>query len=214
LRRFTFVPAVAILVLAAAGQNAVAKDFSGRIVYGQRYADPKTGSALKELGGQPLDLQQIYEIDGRNYRAFNEHGRLVQLYRNDENAYYAVWKGEVTKRDASQEEPRVLAIRNASETAIVLGRKCRRVDIETNRGVDTYYFDPAGPRVSAKAFHRHAFGGWDRYLEAAGGALPLKMIIRNSVFVATIEATSIADLKFGPDDFRLESAMRGRTPAK
>jgi hypothetical protein len=200
----------AMMVVTLTAAVATGKEFSGRITYVQRYANPQTGAELKDLGGEPLDREQIYEIDGRNYRSFNEHGRLIQLYRAEENAYYFVRRGEPIKRDAAEEIAPVLGVRQVGETVTVLGRRCRRIDIETSLGTDTFYFDPAGPRVDPTAFRQHALGGWNRYLEGTGGALALKMILRNSAFVVTIEATSIAQASFAVSDFQLVSAMRGR----
>ncbi len=206
---------VLFLLLALAAQPNVgpAKLFSGRIVLTQRFEDPKTHAALSTFNGHKLDALQRYEIAGNNYRSFNEAGLLVQLYRGDENVYYSVSAGKPQPRDAGKPTYSVRVIRRSSETQTVLGRKCRRIDVETDDGaVTTYYFDPDGPRVDVKAFRRHAFGGWNRYLEATDGALSLRTIVHHPEFTFTLDAVSIEEVAFRPADFELATALAGGKP--
>ena len=100
---------------------------------------------------------------------------MLELFRAEDHLFRSYIFGEVTERDASEELSPVVSVRPAPGTVRVLERTCRGVVIEHPEGTDTSFFDPKGPRVDPAAFARHAYGAWNRYLDAAKGALALKM---------------------------------------
>lgn len=153
--------------------------------------------------GQMLGTEQEYFISGANYKSVL-NGNMVkeQLYLGAENKLYSVM--------ANKPEPQIIDASNASEEVTgsevtkskdkIVGVKCKKLVVQTNKGSTTYWFSPKYA-VDPALYQGHKFGGW-YYMLSQTKAVPLKIVMETPQFVLTSEAISIEEMDLRKDMFQ------------
>jgi hypothetical protein len=196
-------PLYALLWLAGtpAGPGA---EFGGCIVYENEY---------QTLAGETLYYavkpKNWFYIQGNNFKLYDRHKQLQELYLGDANALYAFPKGQPQRVADTARRP-VPATRTClPTTATILGYRCHLLRL-TEGKVATLVFYAPELRVSVAAFSRCPAPGWYELLQATDGALPLRTITVDAQHdvSATREAIAIAPMLLTATDFTATAPAR------
>ena len=189
--------------------NRKNETFTGKIVYENTF----TNSRHKDVTNRMAPFygkQNNYFISGGNYKAYNENNDLLFLYNGSTNIYYNWELGKKTavKFNAEMGATKKWEIKTRSEIDIICGYECASIEVKTEAGTTIYFFTPL-IRVDETAFAKHNLGGWNLYLKATNGALPLKYIITDaSGNVRTTIAREVTKLNLTQKDFDLAGDIR------
>lgn len=101
----------------------------------------------------------------------------------------------------------ILSIVHGTKDTIILGRTCKSIVITETKATTTYYYDPT-LKVNKDNFKKHDLGNYNRYLQEANGALPIKYIVTNKMFIWDAEATKIEEMALTDKDFELSDDIK------
>jgi hypothetical protein len=183
--------------------------FTGKIIYKYSYTDLQ-GKDISGKMAPILGREQHYFIDNKNYRALNERGQYIQLYTSATNTYYYFRGQAVQKIDASTPTSKKVIITKSPKKEKIAGFDCIALQMETDNSTIVYYYSEK-VKIDPKTYAKHHFGEWNRYLEASGGALPLKFVMTDHtnkyIWISTASEVNKkellpADFKF-PDGYKL-----------
>ncbi|MGI4875738.1 MAG: hypothetical protein ACRYFX_31665 [Janthinobacterium lividum] len=178
--------------------------FGGRIVYENEF---------QTLAGETLYFavkpKNWLYIQGNNFKFYDRHQKMQQLYLGHENRFYRFEKGQAvrvtdTAHPVAQAVPTYL-----TTTATILGYRCQTLQLAQG-GVSTLVYYSPQVRVKAAAFSRCPAPGWFALLQATGGALPLRTIavdVEHDV-TSTSEAISIQTMPLAAADFTITAPAR------
>ncbi|MGB4397885.1 MAG: DUF4412 domain-containing protein [Daejeonella sp.] len=155
------------------------------------------------VSASSLGREQHYFVDDSNYKSYDEKNNLTQLYDSRSNTYYGFWKDKTAHRiDAMTRTSQQYQVTRLKQKETILGYECETIQVITDESTTIYYYSPQ-LRIDHKAFSKHNFGDWNRYLEATNGALALKYKITNHKkgYVWTVLATKIIRMTLKAGDF-------------
>src|SRR5262245_57765163 len=193
---------LALLVVVLTSFKSDKNYFVGMILYKNAYTDLK-GNNIMERIAPFVCREQHYFIDGKNYKAYDEHNNWVQLYNSATNTYYYFNKDKTaTRYDGATVTSQNFVVTKLDTTEKIAGYDCQAIQVERDNSTTIYFFRPA-IKTDARAFSRHHFGEWNRYLETTGGALSLKFIMKDhkNGYIWTSTATEVKSLKLEARDF-------------
>lgn len=203
-----FVALIGLIVLSAF--NGAPRYFTGRIDFVYSFQDAQGKDITAQMAALVGGGQQ-YFVDEGNYKSFTDKGRFQQLYRSDSNIYYQGLPDQsIRKIDASSGASQVFTVKKLADHETIAGYDCEAVEINTDDGTTTYYYSEK-IKLNPSLYKRHAFGDWNRILEATGGALPLKfeMInMRQGFIVWTATATSVKAGRVSGKEFEVPEGNR------
>ena len=182
--------------------------FVGHIVYKNMFFTP-TGIDITDKLSEMMGKEQNYYIKSNNYKSvFNGSAMSMQLYNGFENKCYIIFPNKTGQEiDASVVSDSILSIEHISEDTLLLGRKCKKLVIKSSQSITIYYYDP-NLQVDKKQYIKHEFGNWNRYLEETNGALPIKYVVKNSIFIWDSEAVKIEEMNLMDSDFKLSGEIK------
>ncbi len=191
-----------LLVLSLISLKIESPFFTGKILYHNLFVDLKGNNITDKLAPY-LGREQHYFTDGKNYKATDEQGNWVQLYNSESNIYYSFNKDKTAQKiDASIQTGEKYIITKLNQREKIAGYDCNILQITSDKDTTLYYYSSA-IKIDSKAYAKHNFGGWNKYLEATDGALPLKFIITDSKngYVWTAIATQVTKMTLTAKDF-------------
>lgn len=197
---------VPFLLTSFGSDNAL---FVGKILYHNTFADLK-GNDITDKMAPFMGREQRYFIDAHHYKSYNEQNQLIQLYNSEDNHYYFVGKDKTAQLiDGSMSTSTRCVVTKLNRQEKVAGYACNALQIETDNTTTVYFYSPA-IRTNPKTYARHAFGEWNKLMEATDGGLPLKFIMtdRKNGFVYTAIATEVSSQTFSTDDFKLPTDIK------
>ncbi|MFT3703872.1 MAG: hypothetical protein QM802_16020 [Agriterribacter sp.] len=204
-----------ILLLSLYYTAAYTQNFSGKIVYSNTFKDLQgkdAGARMEAFFGK----EAHYFINDSNYKAYDQDQRLLYLYNASTNTYYSSMPGktELNKIDAGKKSDEKYQLAKMPETATICGYECISIQEKTASATTLYFFSP-NIKVNKTAFQQHAYGNWNGYLEASGGALPLKIIYTDTKngFVWTATATTVQPMRLAATDFDVTSQIKTKPAA-
>ena len=178
--------------------------FGGRIVY---------ENECQTLAGETLYFavkpKNWFYIQGSNFKYYDRHQKLQQLYRGSENRFYRFEKGQAVLVADTACPAAGAALTYLTTTATILGYRCQVLQL-VQAGVSTLVYYSPQLRVKAAAFSRCPVPGWFALLQATGGALPLRTIavdVEHDV-TSTSEAISIQTMPLAAADFTTTAPAR------
>lgn len=180
----------------------VSHPFTGKIQYVYSFTDLK-GKDITESTAASLGREQHYFVDDSNYKSYDEKNNLTQLYDSRNNTYYGFWKDKTAHRiDAMTRTSQQYQVTRLKQKETILGYECEAIQVVTDESTTVYYYS-SQLRIDYRAFAKHNFGDWNRYLEATNGALSLKYTITNHKkgYVWTVLATKIIKMPLAAGDF-------------
>lgn len=200
------IPAALLCVIVLTSFSHAPRYFTGRIDFVYTFHDAQGNDVTEKMAPFAGRGQQYFVNEG-NYKSLTDKGRFQLLYRSDSNILYqAVLPGQPIQRiDAATGASETFFVRKLTEHETVAGYDCEAVEINTDTGTTTYYYSPK-ITVNPLLYKRHAYGDWNRVLEATGGALPLKYSMINmkqGFMVWTITATSVKEGELNGAAFEL-----------
>lgn len=198
-----------ILLAALVAFKSSEKDFTGKIVYQNKFTD-LAGNDMTDRMAAFLGREQHYYINEKNYKSYDEKENLAQLYHAATNTYYAVGKDKTAQKiDAATGASGKQTIKHLEERERIAGYDCKALRMETDEATVVYYYSPQ-VKVDPKAYAKHHFGEWKAYLEATQGCLPLKHVITNTKhgFIWTLTAVSVERMALKDKDFELPRDIR------
>jgi len=195
---------ILVLALAITMTSAIpdAGTFTGRIDYKYSFTDLQ-GNDITDSAASTLGREQHYFVNKNSYKSYDETNNITQLYDGSSNTYYGFWKDRSSNKiDALTRTSQQYLITKLDKKETILGYQCIAIQVETDETTSIYYYSPL-LRIDHKAFSKHNFGDWNRYLEATNGALSLKYIIKDHKrgYVWTILAEKITKMTLKPEDF-------------
>ena len=193
-----------VLALAITMTSAMpdVETFTGKIQYKYFFTDLQ-GNDITEKAASVLGREQHYFVNSSNYKSYDEANNITQLYDSRSNTYYGFWKDKSSyKIDALTRTSQQYTVTKLDKKETILGYKCNAIQVETDESTSIYYYSPL-LRIDHKAFSKHNFGDWNRYLEATNGALSLKYVITNRKkgYIWTILAEKITKMQLKTEDF-------------
>lgn len=196
--------AVILLTSFRAGE----KPFTGKILYKYSFTDLK-GNDISDRLTPYVGSDQHYYIDSKSYKSYSEN-KLQQLYHSTSNTYYAVSNGlNAQKISGSTQTSKKCIITPLNVTENVAGYACKAVRVETDDASTVYFYSPE-VKVDKAVFAKHAYGEWNKYLEATDGAITLKFVMtsKKNGFVWTSTATEVKPMEFAEGDFDLPESVQ------
>lgn len=190
------------LALTLTSAIPVSPPFTGKIQYVYTFTNLQ-GKDITESSASSMGREQHYFVDDSNYKSYDEKNNLTQLYDSRSNTYYGFWKDKTAHRiDAMTRTSQQYQVTRLRQKETILGYECEAIQVVTDESTTIYYYSPQ-LRIDHKAFSKHNFGDWNRYLEATNGALSLKYKITNHKkgYVWTVLATKIIRMQIGNGDF-------------
>ena len=181
---------------------AQAVHFSGKIVYEYQFLNSDDSEDITERIAPILGREQHYYIHNDSYKAFDENDNFGQLYNGSDNTYYYLSPNSenVMQTNASLQTSEVVSITHTNETAVILGIRCKQLIVKTTTD-ETIYFYSDKISVNSSNFSGHKLGGWNEYLKASNGALPLKYIVKGESITWVSTAIDIEEMDLEPEDF-------------
>ncbi len=176
--------------------------FTGKIQYKYSFTDLQ-GNDITDKAASSMGREQHYFVNNTFYKSYDEENNITQLYDSRSNTYYGFWKDKTSNKiDALTRTSQEYTITKLGKKETILGYKCISIQVETDDATTIYYYSPS-LRIDYKAFAKHNFGDWNRYLEATDGALSLKYIITNHKkgYIWTILAEKITKMPLRTEDF-------------
>lgn len=190
------------LALTLTSAITIISPFTGKIQYVYSFSDLQ-GKDITESAAVDMGLEQHFFVDDSNYKSYDEKNNLTQLYDSRNNTYFGFWKDKTAHRiDAMTRTSQQYQITRLKHKETILGYDCEAIQVVTDELTTVYYYSPQ-LRIDHRAFAKHNFGDWNRYLEATNGALSLKYTITNHKkgYVWTVLATKITRMHLGDRDF-------------
>jgi hypothetical protein len=190
-----------LLASPPAGPDA---EFSGCIVYENEY---------QTLAGETLYYavkpKNWFYIQGNNFKLYDRHKQLEELYVGDANALYTFAKGQPRLVADTARRPPPAALTCLPTTATILGYRCHLLRLAAGR-VSTLVFYAPELRVSVAAFSRCPALGWRALLQATDGALPLRTITIDTEHdvTATREAILVTPMGLPAAEFTTTAPAR------
>ena len=183
--------------------------YSGKIIYEYKFLDLETGENITEKMSPKMGKEQHYFINAENYKAYDENGRLKQLYNGKNNSYYFKNPntGELMVMNARNQLSKVTEIKHSEATKEILGRTCRKVTIRQGEQ-ETIYWYSSDIQVDPKKFSGHNFGGWATYLKESNGSLPLQFTVKNQNYTWVSTAVEINEMDLTEEEFDLAKISR------
>lgn len=177
------------------------ESFTGKIVYKYTFTD-LAGNDITEKLAPFFGAGQHYFIDSKNYKGLNEKLELVQLYNSETNKYHYYSADGVKVFDGSTVTSQKADVTRLDKKEKVAGYECLSVKLETDNSETVYYYSPL-VKVNPKAFEKHNFGEWNKYLQASGGGITLKFVLTNrkNGYIWTSVATEVVKMKLKAKDF-------------
>jgi len=205
LKPLLFLLAFIINCLPAFGQTST---FTGLIIYDYQFQNPVTGEDISEQLAQFLGKEQHYLINDHSYKSYDESGNLGQLYNSKTNKYYFVnhGDGQLMELDAANSSSENVSVHHLDETETILGMQCKKLIVKTESSETTYWYS-SQIKVNHTVYENHNFGEWAAYMNASGGALPLKYVVKNQNYTWTSTARELKEMEFTEDDFDLEKIV-------
>lgn len=176
--------------------------FVGKIIYKHSFTDLK-GNDITEKIAPYFGLEQHYFIDGKNYKAYDENNNWVQLYNSETNNYYYFSKDKTAQKfDGSTQTSQKFIATKLDRKEKVAGYNCNIIQVETDNSTTIYYYNST-IKTDIKAFSKHNFGEWNKYLEATSGALSLKIVMTDykNGYIFTSVATEVVRQDLTSQDF-------------
>jgi hypothetical protein len=193
-----------ILALATALTSATpgASNFTGKIEYKYSFTN-LDGKDITSDKGSEIGFEQHYFVSDSNYKSYDEENNITQLYDSRSNTYYGFRKDKTSRRiDALYRSSQQYIITKLDKKETILGYECKAIRVETDNTSTVYYYSPQ-LKIDIKAFTKHNFGDFNKYLETTGGALALKYVITypKEGFIWTILAEKVTPMKLEAKDF-------------
>ena len=185
--------------------------FMGKIIY-KNSATDMAGNDITAAVAPYVGFEQHYYIDGKNYKSTDEKGNLRELFHSSDNIYYSIGPDNMAEKiDASTNGATSIKVNKLDKKEKIAGYDCVSIQIVTEKSDITFFYSPL-LKTDAKAFSKHAYGEWDKYMEASGGALPLKFIYSDakSGFILTSTATSVTKMTLLAKDFELPEGVKAK----
>ncbi|MBD2721007.1 hypothetical protein [Hymenobacter armeniacus] len=181
--------------------------FSGKIVYKNSFAT-LTGQDITDKIAPVMGSQNLYYINGENYKSYTEKKQLLELYTAKTNEMQYFINGQKSVIDAAANAPAAV-VKPLTEKATIAGYACQSLQIDADGNTTVYYYSPK-LRVNPELYSKHLAGNWYAFLKASKGALPLKftMTDRKQGFVMNCEATSIEAMALPLSEFTPEAPAR------
>jgi len=200
--KFSMILFLLLSQLTLSGQN-----FEGRIIYSNKYM-----SKLPEPNSEQLTSimgkRQEYIIKGNNYKSLTD-GMVAkwQMYRAKENKMYYSMAGKdaILWTDAGMNEDVILQSEIHKNAITILGYSCDELVLTCKSGVQKYYYNTK-LKIDPATFAEHKFGNWSEILNRTK-ALPLKMIVDNSMFTIESTATEVIPSKIEDSVFELPEGV-------
>lgn len=183
--------------------------FVGKILYKNSFADLNQKDITDKLAPY-FGTEQHYYIDGKNYKAYDEKNNWSQLYNSETNSYYSFDKdGTAKKVDGSTVTSKKYIVTKLAKKETIAGYDCQSVKIETDNATTFYFYCPT-LKTDLKAFSKHNFGEWNKFLEVTEGALSLKfiMIHHTKNFIWTSVASEVQKQDLTSKDFEFPSNVK------
>lgn len=202
---------ICTILVVASFKNAN-KYFTGKITYANTFVGVTDENLLKQIKAS-IGEQQLYYINAANYKSYYRENELMQLYNSATNTYYANPNRDnnIMVIDATKATENC-TVTPGTTTETILGYPCQSVVIKGAQ-TTTYYFSPA-VKVKAAPYAKHAFGNWNKYMEASKGALPLKYVVDFGMFTMVTTATKIEEMDLDNAAFDIEKVVPGYKKAK
>jgi hypothetical protein len=182
-------------------ENAKAQ-FSGRVLYEESYNSKTAEISVSDLEKFIGTKRELY-IKGPFYKhVHNGVFKSVMLYRGDENKLYRFNEGADTIlwMDASRDTlSKISATKIESSKEVILGLKCKKIEVKTPLGTTTYYFNDAYG-INPQDFENHRIEYWDFYTSVAR-AIPLKIVFEGKEISLVSTAIKIDSMKFDSKTF-------------
>lgn len=198
-------PLLTLLLLLTAF-TAKEEFFSGKIIYQYHFTD-FDGNDINAHVVPIIGSESHYYINSKHYKS-QTNDKLQQLYHAETNTYYSVLNDTITSVDGKQKTTKKYKLKHLPGTVQVAGFDCKVLQVETDNSVTDYYYSPQ-LRVDRKAFAKHNYGEWNKYLKATDGALALKHVLRDkrSGLVWTATASEIIPMELSAADFALPATL-------
>tara|TARA_A100000171_G_scaffold48657_1_gene56400 strand:+ start:1512 stop:2144 length:633 start_codon:yes stop_codon:yes gene_type:complete len=203
-----------IVLLAVSFSTVCAQDFEGKITYKVTH-ESKMPNVSNEQIGMLMGASQDYYIKNNHYKTLS-NGQYFQwqLYDASQNRLYSKMTVSDTLYwvDGSFEEGPLVSFKFLDNKEEVLGIECDVLEVVTETGKTTYYFN-SKYSINAELFKDHKFGGWSFYVEKTK-SLPLKTIVENAEYnvisiASRIERMELEDAFFIlPEGLPLKRQLR------
>ncbi|HBZ40238.1 MAG TPA: hypothetical protein DEO59_17810 [Balneola sp.] len=108
--------------------------------------------------------------------------------------------------DASFMMSEIISVTKLEGTETILGKTCKILVVATKTDETTYFYSDE-IAVDPSNFSQHKFGGWNEYMKASNGALPLKYILKNEQYTWTSTAVEITRMEIAEEEFVLETIL-------
>lgn len=186
--------------------NAQSDYFEGKISFNLQYYDSLGKSLDPATIGR--DTSMHYYVSDGNYKSLNERGEITQLFNSSTNKYYFNNQGQIQVMDATFKFPQNGVVKPQEGELEVLGRKCKKLIIESDNDLTTYYYSE-DVTVNKDYYQNHNFGNWNLFLNSSNGAIALKYeIIYPAMGLSIImEADEIEELDLTEGDFDINSYL-------
>ena len=182
--------------------------FEGRIIYKFEFFENVTGRNITDSLSPYLGSQQLYFINGNNYKSYNQDTILTQLYNSETNKYYFVTPGEQTvyMLDANEISSSLIEVKLLEDLDTILGYPCQALMIVTDQDTTISWFSPAF-KVPFDNFSKHSYGHFYTYLKNTDGSLPLKYSIKNKFFTTIATALKVQKRMFTVTSFDIQAMI-------
>ena len=103
------------------------ENFAGKIIYQYQFTD-LAGKDITDKLAPYVGREQHYFINAGNYKSYDEHQNLMQLYNAATNQYYAVGKDKTAKKyDAAEGASQQFEVKHLTVKEKIAGYACKAV---------------------------------------------------------------------------------------
>ena len=181
--------------------------FEGQIHYTFQYED-RTGAMSAAQTAQFMGTEQLYTIKGNRYRSeMNGQLNIIQVYPGNDTIYNLMkGVGALLYIDARIPSDSVLSYKIVKTDDVIAGFSCNLLEITSKEGnLQVWYSDQV--RIDPIHFKEHEFGLWNKQMELAHGALPLKFISETKKFRISMTAQKIIPMEIDNSLFILPKGL-------
>lgn len=189
---------------------AFSQYFEGKIVYENAFLSKSKSLTVGQLSAL-IGTKLEYFIRGGNYKTISNSQTVdVQLYDYKTNRIYNKKPSSDTLYwfNAKINTDTVVTYRFEKNADTVLGYNCDALILQTRTGNTTLYYSDSF-KINNSIYKNHSYENWS-FFTSKSGALPLKIVIENSVFRMESIAVEIERLKLQDDFFAIDI----KTPIK
>lgn len=178
------------------------KFFTGKIRYRSNFTDLK-GNEINKKVASFFDLEQSMFINNQNFKIINDKNKHVKLFQGKYNSYFFFNRDNTAyKIDQTSKTNQIVKVIEVDDVDTILGYPCTAVKIETDFRAYIYFFN-AQIKIDTEPYENYYMDGWNVYLEASEGALPLRVIMVDlrGKFVEDRKAVELKELPLVKSDF-------------